>query len=134
MMPQINVNFGNLQHNKTAPEFRREYPKICLCLFQQQRIYRPNLQVSKTTVKQGRGIVKLIQIRELVNYLIKYTNTHMQVFNNVMWVYTLQRLNIALKQMNVIYFYYYYLVCEAIVPIVPASGDSEDDCGEADGM
>jgi hypothetical protein len=28
-------------------------------------------------------------------------------------------------------FFYYYLVCEAIVP---ASGDSEDDCGEADGM
>jgi hypothetical protein len=30
-----------------------------------------------------------------------------------------------------------YLVCEAIChswPIVPASGDSEDDCGEADGM
>jgi hypothetical protein len=26
-----------------------------------------------------------------------------------------------------------YLVCEAIVT-VPASGDSEDDCGEADGM
>jgi hypothetical protein len=38
------------------------------------------------------------------------------------------------------YYYYYYLVCEAIWhcghswPIVPASGDSEDDCGEADGM
>jgi hypothetical protein len=36
--------------------------------------------------------------------------------------------------------FYYYLVCEAIgteaTPgtIVPASGDSEDDCGEADGM
>jgi hypothetical protein len=26
---------------------------------------------------------------------------------------------------------FFYLVCEAIVP---ASGDSEDDCGEADGM
>jgi hypothetical protein len=38
------------------------------------------------------------------------------------------------------FFYYYYLVCEAIgtaaTPwsIVPASGDSEEDCGEADGM
>jgi hypothetical protein len=31
----------------------------------------------------------------------------------------------------------FYLVCEAIGhswPIVPASGDSEDDCGGADGM
>jgi hypothetical protein len=35
------------------------------------------------------------------------------------------------------YYYYYYLVCEAIGhswPNVPALGDSEDDCGEADGM
>jgi hypothetical protein len=32
---------------------------------------------------------------------------------------------------------FFYLVCEAIGhswPIVPASGDNEDDCGEADGM
>jgi hypothetical protein len=33
----------------------------------------------------------------------------------------------------------FYLVCEAIGcghswPIVPASGDSEDDCGKTDGM
>jgi hypothetical protein len=36
--------------------------------------------------------------------------------------------------------FFFYLVCEAIGtaatpgPIVPASGDSEDDCGEADGI
>jgi hypothetical protein len=42
---------------------------------------------------------------------------------------------------STIIFYYYYLVCEAIGtaatptwPIVPTSGDSEDDCWEADGM
>jgi hypothetical protein len=39
------------------------------------------------------------------------------------------------------FFYYYYFVCEGGYwhcghswPIVPASGDNEDDCGEADGM
>jgi hypothetical protein len=43
-----------------------------------------------------------------------------------------------LKPANI--FFIYYLVCEAIgtaaTPdtIVPASGDNEDDCGEADGM
>jgi hypothetical protein len=36
--------------------------------------------------------------------------------------------------------FFFILVCEAIGtaatrwPIMPASGDSEDDCGEADGM
>jgi hypothetical protein len=29
---------------------------------------------------------------------------------------------------------FFYLVCEAIGTAKPASGDSEDDCGEADGM
>jgi hypothetical protein len=64
-------------------------------LFQQQRIYRPTLQVGETTVKQGRGIVKLIQMRELVNYLIKYTNMQLnktcKCLDNAMWVHTLQR-------------------------------------------
>jgi hypothetical protein len=37
------------------------------------------------------------------------------------------------------FFFYYcglcaYLHCGQSWPIVPASGDSEDDCGEADGM
>jgi hypothetical protein len=42
------------------------------------------------------------------------------------------------------YYYYYYLIllfgllgywhCGHSWPLVPASGDSEDDCGEADGM
>jgi hypothetical protein len=40
-------------------------------------------------------------------------------------------LNPALPFWICFFFYYYYLVCEAIVP---ASGDSEDDCGEADRM
>jgi hypothetical protein len=41
------------------------------------------------------------------------------------------------SSMYVFFYYYYYLVCEAIgtaATILPASGDSEDDCGEADGM